>query len=119
MFLGEATQPPPSCFLEPQKMEELPKSTIGADLIVNTTPTNMLSGSIKWNIRPGCLGLDVVYRPREGTGFLKHFDPKNRIEGIQMLVYQAKPCFRLWFGVEPKIDEDLFKVLFKKMDDMK
>ena len=78
---------------------------------------NILNNSIKWNMTSNCVGFDVVYRPREGTGFLNHFEPSNRIEGIQMLVYQAIPCFKLWFGVEPEIDEQLFDVLYKKMDE--
>ena len=108
-----------SCYLEPHKIEELPKKIKGNELIVNTTPVNILNNSIKWNTAPNCVGLDVVYKPREGTGFLNHFEPSNRIEGIQMLVYQAAPCFKLWFGVEPEIDEQLFDVLYKKMDENK
>ena len=33
-----------------------------------------------------------------------------------MLVYQAAPCFNMWFGKNPKIDEGLFKALYKKME---
>ena len=33
-----------------------------------------------------------------------------------MLVYQAAPCFKLWFGIEPKIDEEMFKHLYKKLE---
>ena len=88
-------------------------------LIINATPINMLSSSIKWNINPDCMGFDLVYRPQTGTGFLNHFEPHNRIEGIYMLVHQAAPCFKLWFGLEPEIDEGLFDVLFKKMDEAK
>ena len=105
--------------IEPHKIEDLPKHTNRAELIVNTTPTNLLSNSKKWDINPDCVGFDIVYSPREGTGFLEHFESHNRIEGILMLVYQAAPCFKLWFGVEPEIDESLFNFLYKKMDENK
>ena len=78
----------------------------------------MLKGSTKWGIDPNCVGFDVVYRPWGGTGFLKHFEKNNRIEGIHMLVHQAAPCFKEWFGVEPDTqDAGLFKTLFKKMNE--
>lgn len=105
-----------NCDLESHTINELPKKIRFAELIINTTPVNMLSDFPKWDIDPNCVGFDVVYRPREGTGFLKHFKPHNRIEGIQMLVYQAAPCFKLWFGKKPEIDEGLFNILYKKMN---
>jgi shikimate dehydrogenase len=85
-------------------------------LIVSTTPTNILDNRTDWNVGKNVTGFDIVYRPREGTGFLKNFNPNNKIEGIQMLVYQAAPCFKLWFGTEPEADEELFEILYKKMD---
>ena len=88
-------------------------------VIINTTPTNILSNNTDWNIKNTIIGFDIVYRPREGTGFLNCFHPKNRIEGINMLIYQAVPSFKLWFGVEPEIDEGIFNVLYKKMDNTK
>ena len=105
--------------IEPHKIEDLPKHVNRVELIVSTTPINLLDNSMKWDISPDCVGFDVVYKPREGTGFLKHFEPHNRIEGVQMLVYQAAPCFKLWFGKKPKIDEGLFDTLYKKMDENK
>ena len=86
-------------------------------LVVNTTPTNPLNNHTNWNIDETTMGFDIVYRPRKGTGFLEQFNSRCRIEGIQMLVYQAAPCFKLWFGIEPEVDEGLFKALYKKMDE--
>ena len=31
-----------------------------------------------------------------------------------MLVEQAKPCFKKWFGFEPIADKELFNILEKK-----
>ena len=104
--------------VEVKKLEDLPKHIKKAQLIVNTTPANMLAGQKNQDINPSCIGFDIVYRPREGTGFLKYFKKEYRIEGIHMLVHQAAPCFKEWFGVEPETeDAGLFKTLFNKMNE--
>ena len=110
--------------LMPEKIENLAEytdcnKTKSTKLIINTIPTNILSNRTDWNIGKNVTGFDIVYMPREGTGFLKNFNRKHRIEGIQMLVYQAAPCFKLWFGIDPEADEELFDVLYKKMDKKK
>ena len=109
------------CEIIPEKIENLAEYTDynkakSTKLIISTTPTNILDNKTDWNIGKNVTGFDIVYSPREGTGFLKNFNPKHKIEGIQMLVYQAAPCFKLWFGTEPKVDEELFDILYKKMD---
>ena len=105
-------------FIDCIKNEEIPKYISKADLAINTTPTDVLKGFENLKVKPHCEGFDIVYRPREGTGFLKHFKKDNRIEGIHMLVHQAAPCFKEWFGVEPETEDvELFKTLFKKMNE--
>jgi len=51
---------------------------------------------------------DIVYVPLD-TPLLK--DARARgltpVEGLGMLLYQGIPGFRGWFGVEPKVDDDL------------
>ena len=101
--------------IEPYEIEDLPKHINKAHLIINTTPINILSGQTKWKINPECYGFDIVYKPWDGTGFLRNFEEKKRIEGIHMLVHQAAPCFKDWFGIDPKIDTSLFQHLYKKM----
>ena len=103
--------------IKPYKLEDLNIHIKNADLIVNTTPVNVFDRHKAWDINAKTIGFDIVYKPRTGTGFLEHFEPHNRIEGVQMLVYQAAPCFNLWFGEKPKIDEGLFDILYKKMDE--
>ena len=106
--------------IEAHKLEKLEQHTEGADLIINTTPINILGHSKKWNISQDTVGFDVVYKPVGGTGFLNHFVPPKRIEGINMLVHQAAPCFGKWFekgGFEPKFDDSLLKALNKKMEE--
>ena len=36
-----------------------------------------------------------------------------------MLVYQAVPCFHKWFGIEPEVDNILFDLLYKKLEEKK
>ena len=104
-------------FIDCIKTEEIPKHINKADLAINTTPTNPLKGFENLKVKPHCEGFDIVYRPREGTGFLKHFKKDNRIEGIYMLVHQAAPCFKEWFGIEPETEDvGLYKKLFEKMN---
>ena len=104
--------------IESYKIEELNKHIKNAQLIVSTTPTNPLSDSIKWNINSACVGFDMVYQPKEGTGLLSHFKKNKRIEGIHMLIHQAVPCFKEWFGVEPEAcDTGLLETLYKKMNE--
>jgi len=102
--------------IEVFKLKELAKHTYDADLIINTTPINVLEKSTKWRINNKSFGFDVVYKPKEGTGFLIQFKQKKRIEGIGMLVYQAAPCFKVWFGIDPEIDQGLFDALYSKMN---
>lgn len=104
---------------KPHKIEELKNCIKKADLIINTTPTNMMLEIKQPEIQPKCYGFDIVYRPWQGTGFLKNFKKENRIYGIYMLVYQAVPCFNLWFGIRPEVDEKMFHYLYKILKNKK
>jgi len=122
----EGTEGVQNCKVRAEKIENLIKyinyESFGErqpTIVVNTTPINPLNANTNWNVDTNTKGFDIVYRPRKGTGFLENFNPDFRIEGIQMLVYQAVPCFRAWFGFEPEVDEELFSILYKKMDDNK
>ena len=65
---------------------------------------------VKTNKKLDIFAFDVVYKPKE-TNFLSHFKKNKRIYGIHMLVYQAEPCFKDWYGIKPKADNKLFKYL--------
>ncbi len=86
-------------------------------LLINTTPTNIFKNSnIPTTLPPNVILSDVVYRPRE-TEFLKYFkNPKSKIYGISMLINQAAPCFKGWFGIMPKKDRGLFEIINKEID---
>ena len=83
------------------------------DLIINTTPINPLNKKQIKLINNKTLISDIVYKPKE-TPFLKKFKENKKIYGITMLVEQAIPCFRQWFGFSPKIDKALLKKLNTK-----
>ena len=86
----------------------------GADLIINTTPTNPLNKKQIKLIKNHTKVSDIVYKPKE-TLFLKNFKENKKIYGISMLIEQAIPCFHQWFGFQPKLDKDLLKKIYKRI----
>jgi len=84
-----------------------------ADLIINTTPTNPLNKKQTKLVKKSAVISDIVYMPRD-THFLKNFKENKKIYGISMLVEQAIPSFRQWFGFTPEVDKVLLKKLNKK-----
>jgi shikimate dehydrogenase len=66
-------------------------------------------------LSPNTVVSDVVYRPLE-TNFLKYFkNSQRKIYGVSMLINQAAPCFKKWFGVTPIIDEKLLEIIKKEI----
>ena len=55
---------------------------------------------------------DVIYNPNE-TNFLKSGKDNGNItlNGKMMFIYQAFSAFTIWHGVEPKLNEDVTKLL--------
>jgi shikimate dehydrogenase len=51
---------------------------------------------------------DIVYAPLETDLLARARQRGNRVvDGLGMLLHQARPGFRAWFGVEPAVDDDL------------
>jgi len=86
----------------------------GADLIINTTPTNPLNKKHNTLVKKTTIISDIVYKP-QNTLFLKEFKDNKKIFGISMLVEQAVYCFIEWFGFNPKVDKALLRKLNKKV----
>jgi len=84
----------------------------GAKLIVNTTSMGMQGGpplSMTLDqIGDGTLVTDAVYAPLD-TPFLKLARSRGAqtVDGLGMLLHQARPGFAAWFGREPEVDDDL------------
>ena len=88
------------------------------DMIINATSIGLKKGD-KLNLdfskfQSTDFFYDVIYNPKE-TNFLK--DGKNlgkKIEnGKKMFIYQAAKAFKIWHGIEPKINEQVIGFLDK------
>jgi len=82
------------------------------DLLVNTTSLGMtgqpaLEMSID-GLKDGAVVTDIVYVPLM-TDLLKSAEEKGyrTVDGLGMLLHQAKAGFEAWFGVKPEVDEGL------------
>lgn len=91
------------------------------DLVVNTIPSNKIYSlyglDFPLNNKKQIFGYDLVYNIQ--TDFLDMFIPPNQINGINLLIHQAAPCFAKWFKIKPEIDEGLIKLLLKKIKNTK
>ena len=86
------------------------------DMIINATSLG-LNKEDKINIDfssipKNKLFYDVIYNPKE-TNFLKTGKSLGNIalNGKLMFIYQALSAFSIWHGIEPNIDENVFKIL--------
>ena len=86
----------------------------GVFLIINTTPINPILKKHLRLITKSTIVSDIVYRPINTT-FLKQFPKNKKIYGISMLIEQAKPCFKIWFGKNPSVDKKMLNEIYKKI----
>lgn len=84
----------------------------GAEVIVNTSSAGLHGSArlaIDWSLAaPSAIATDILYVPLL-TPFLKDAAATGlpTVDGLGMLLHQAVPGFRQWFGVEPEVDENL------------
>jgi shikimate dehydrogenase len=83
-----------------------------AALVVNTTTLGMV-GQDPLDLDLGCLPVtavvnDIVYAPLE-TPLLAAAAGRGNpvVDGLGMLLHQARPGFEAWFGVAPEVTDDL------------
>ena len=86
----------------------------GVFLIINTTPINPILKKHLKLITKSTIVSDIVYKPKN-TSFLKQFPKNKKIYGISMLIEQAKPCFKIWFGKIPTADYKILNAIYKKI----
>ncbi len=86
------------------------------DVIINATSVG-LKKEDKINldfssISKNTLFYDVIYNPRE-TNFLKTGKSLGStiLNGKFMFIYQAVLAFNIWHGIEPRVDENVIKLL--------
>lgn len=65
-------------------------------------------------LNSGALVCDIVYAPLY-TDLLKAAQRRGNpvVTGIGMLLHQARPAFRKWFGILPDVDEELRKMVLR------
>ena len=85
------------------------------DVIINATSLGLNNEKINLdfsNVGKNKLFYDVIYNPSE-TNFLKKGKKSGNISenGKLMFVYQAFEAFKLWHGIEPKINANILKLL--------
>ena len=85
------------------------------DVIINATSLGLNKESINLDFSKFSndkFFYDVIYNPEE-TNFLKEGKKLgNRTEnGKLMFVYQAFEAFKLWHGIEPKINSEILEIL--------
>ena len=86
------------------------------DIIINATSVG-LKDEDKMNLDISKVGknkffYDVIYKPSE-TNFLKTGKKLgNRTEnGKMMFIYQAQGAFKIWHGIQPRINPEVIKIL--------
>ncbi len=84
----------------------------GASLLVNTTSLGM-TGQPPLDLRldalpAGAVVVDIVYSPLT-TALLAaaHARGNPIVDGLGMLLHQARPGFAAWFGQDPEVTDDL------------
>lgn len=84
-------------------------STTG--LLVNTTSLGMAGQpALEIDLKPMPQGVvaDIVYRPLHTPLLAQaHAQGLKTVDGLGMLLHQARPGFAAWFGVEPKVTAGL------------
>ncbi len=90
----------------------------GASLLVNTT-TQGMAGQPALDLRLDALPAsalvnDIVYVPLETPLLAAARARGNRVvDGIGMLLHQARPGFAAWFGVEPEVTPELTRFVLE------
>lgn len=92
-----------------------------ANLVINTTSLGLHGkADLKFNwqaVQSEAIAVDIVYTPLE-TGFLA--DARERgcrtIDGLGMLINQARPSFEAFFGVKPDETVDIRSLLIAHLE---
>ncbi len=101
--------------------EERAAALSGAGLLVNTTTLGMDGQpplEISLSELPGdAVVNDIVYAPLE-TPLLAAARARGNpvVDGLGMLLHQARAGFREWFGVDPQVDDELRTAVLAERD---
>ncbi|MDV7339891.1 shikimate dehydrogenase [Terasakiella sp. A23] len=92
--------------------EERNEALAGTNLLTNTTTLGMTGQGLLeielFDLPKSALVNDIVYAPLH-TNLLEkaHAHGCDYVDGLGMLLHQARPGFKAWFGTDPEVDEDL------------
>ncbi|WP_320196922.1 shikimate dehydrogenase [Agrobacterium rosae] len=102
-------------------MAALQEVSSGAGLFVNTTSLGMDGSAVPdidfSRLSNGAVVTDIVYVPLK-TPILRMAQRQgfSIVDGLGMLLHQAKPGFERWFGKAPNVDEALRSLIIKDME---
>lgn len=93
--------------------KDAPQHLEGVELLVNTTSLGMFEQpemDLDLTLLPkSAVVADVVYAPLETNLLAQARERGNRtVDGLGMLLHQARPAFEAWFGISPEVDDDLW-----------
>ena len=106
--------------LSAHKLEAAQELAVDAGVIVNTTSLGMKGeGSLNLDLtrlKSNTLVTDIVYVPLMTPLLMaaKNAGLKT-VDGLGMLLHQAAPGFDKWFGVLPKVTEELRTMIIQEM----
>ncbi|WP_425410472.1 shikimate dehydrogenase [Hyphococcus sp.] len=92
-----------------------------ADLLVNTTSLGMTGQPpLEMDLsalKPHACVADIVYAPVETPLLAQARDRAMKtVDGLAMLMHQAAPGARAWFGADPVVDDDLRRHLVNELN---
>jgi shikimate dehydrogenase len=114
--LAEHWQKPPAIQITAHDWLRWSKAIEDASLIVNATSLGMIGQPALElslaNAPQSALAVDIVYRPLM-TPFLLEAKARGlrTADGLGMLMHQARPAFRAWFGIDPAVTPELRRTL--------
>jgi shikimate dehydrogenase len=100
--------------------DERAAATAGAALLVNTTTLGMAGqGALELDLAllpPAAIVADIVYRPLI-TPLLAAAAARGNaiVDGLGMLLHQARPGFAAWFGAEPEVTDALRAAMLREL----
>ncbi len=85
------------------------------DMIINATSLGLKNEEISLDfskIKNDKFFYDVIYNPFE-TNFLRNAKKAGNFteNGKKMFIYQAAEAFKIWHGIQPEINDEVFKIL--------
>jgi shikimate dehydrogenase len=102
--------------IRPTRWEERHDVLKGVSLVVNVTSCGMVGQPVldlKLDALPSdAIAADIIYAPLETPYLAAARERQNRtVNGLGMLIHQGPPAWKLWFGVEPTVTDELRRIM--------